>query len=50
MECELCDNPAVGEIQYESGAILVGCADCILDIVDDPAEAIAKIVDYSLEN
>jgi hypothetical protein len=44
--CECCDAQAVGEILYEDGEILVGCADCLLDIAQDPRKPIHSIKEY----
>lgn len=47
--CDLCSEPAQGEIDYVDGEILVGCAECLLDIVADPAKPVEAIREYTAE-
>lgn len=48
--CDICSEEAKGEITYEDGEILVGCADCLLEIVADPAKPVHSIHEYSKED
>lgn len=45
--CDICGKPAEGEIDYKDGEILVGCADCLLEIVADPYKPIDTIREYT---
>jgi len=47
MTCDVCGLKADGEITYEDGEILVGCASCLLDIVADPAKPVDSIHEYT---
>lgn len=48
--CDICAEPAKGEITYEDGEILVGCADCLLEIVSDSAKPVESIYEYKPED
>jgi len=50
MNCDICGLEADGEITYEDGEILVGCASCLLDIVADPAKSVNLIHEYTEED
>ncbi len=45
--CDCCGKPAEGEIEYMDGEILVGCADCILEIAADPYKPVSQIIEYT---
>lgn len=44
--CDFCTNNVVGEIEYTDGEVVMGCADCLLEIVADPSKPIEKITEY----
>jgi len=50
VSCDLCGAEAVGELDYEDGEILVGCADCLLEIVSDPAKPVDRIQEYGRQD
>lgn len=50
IRCDICGEPAKGEIDYEDGEILVGCADCLLKIVADPKKPVESIREYTDED
>jgi hypothetical protein len=47
--CDLCGARAVGHLDYEDGEILEGCAECLLEVVADPAKPVEAIVEWPLE-
>lgn len=48
--CDFCSNDAKGEITYDDGEVIVGCADCLLDIVSDPNKRVSEIREYTPED
>lgn len=50
MECDICGATADGELDYEDDEILVGCADCLLEVIADPKKPVARIIEYTDED
>lgn len=44
--CDLCGEEVVGEIEFTDGEVVVGCADCLLEIVADPMKPVEVITEY----
>jgi hypothetical protein len=49
MDCDMCGADAVGEIEFDDGELVVGCADCLLEIIADPKKPVEAIVEYTEE-
>lgn len=43
ISCDFCDKPAEGEIEYKDGEVILGCAECLLEIVADPYKPVEAI-------
>lgn len=48
--CDICGEPAQGEVEYSDGEIVVGCPDCLLEIVADPRKPVEVITEYENTN
>lgn len=45
-KCDFCGADAVGEIEYTDGEVVVGCANCLLEIVADPYKPVEVITEW----